>query len=240
MGKQRTIQFLKKESLPFHPNALRFIAAFKNGTTKEETYYSVGGGFVVKEGETSSSKKNVVLKYDVHDADELLQNCMRAGLSISQLVAENETAWRSEHETNDGLLHLKNVMFDCIYRGCHTNGTLPGGLNVARRAGKMNQQLLKNASYKNFEEWLSAIRNSSSNFTNIMNWISCFALAVNEENASFGRVVTAPTNGAAGVVPAVLFYFHLFAGIYNVFNLFQFFLIDWVTWTVFDSIFLVV
>ncbi|MFN8323438.1 MAG: L-serine ammonia-lyase [Chitinophagales bacterium] len=205
--------FRRNESLPFHPNALQCKAQFINGELKQETYYSIGGGFVVKEGEDPSKQAVVSLKYDVHDADELLQNCMRAGLSISQLVAENEKAWRSDEETSRGILNLKEVMFDCIYRGCHSvESMLPGGLNVTRRAARMNKQLLKNISYQGYREWLEAIRHTNRSFTNTMNWISCFALAVNEENASFGRVVTAPTNGAAGVIPAVLMYYHLFAG----------------------------
>jgi L-serine dehydratase len=219
------IVFLKKESLPFHPNALKFIATLKDDSVKEETYYSIGGGFVVKEGETSSSAQSVSLKYDVHDADELLQNCMRAGLSVSQLVMENEKIWRSEEETRHGILNLKKVMFDCIYRGCYSEErTLPGGLNVARRAAKMNKLLLKNIPYHSFDEWIAAIKNTDRSFTNTMNWISCFALAVNEENASFGRVVTAPTNGAAGVIPAVLLYYHLFAGGTEDENIIQFML----------------
>jgi L-serine dehydratase len=96
-------------------------------------------------------------------------------------------------------------MVDCIYRGCHKKGILPGGLNVGRRAEKMNATLLKTP-YSNQEEWLSAIKKTTPNFNETLNWVSCFALAVNEENASFGRVVTAPTNGAAGVIPAVLMY----------------------------------
>jgi L-serine dehydratase len=103
-------------------------------------------------------------------------------------------------------------MKECIYRGCHVYGILPGGLNVVRRAAKMNKQLLKGKTETNFEEWVQAIKTSDNSFTNTMNWISCFALAVNEENAAFGRVVTAPTNGAAGVVPAVMMYYYLFAG----------------------------
>jgi L-serine dehydratase len=206
------IVFFKKESLPFHPNALKFEATFIDGSTTEETYYSIGGGFVVKEGEDATHKKPAKLKYQINDADDLLQNCMRAGLSISQLVMENENSWRTEQETRTGILNLQAVMFDCIYRGCHTDGTLPGGLNVTRRAAKMNKLLLKNLPYTNYNEWLEAIKKADRNFTNTMNWISCFALAVNEENASFGRVVTAPTNGAAGVIPAVLMYYKLFAG----------------------------
>lgn len=206
------IEFLKKESLPYHPNALSFIATLQDGAQVEGIYYSVGGGFVVKEGETSSPGMKVHVKYEVNDADDLLQYCMRAGLSISQLVMENERAWRPAEDTRKGLLRIWQVMKDCIYRGCHNEGILPGGLNVGRRAAKMNRQLLKGAAYNNFEEWVELIKKSDKSFSSIMNWISCFALAVNEENASFGRVVTAPTNGAAGVVPAVLMYYYLFGG----------------------------
>ncbi|MFN8288164.1 MAG: L-serine ammonia-lyase [Chitinophagales bacterium] len=206
------IAFLKKESLPYHPNALSFTATFADNSQTEGIYYSVGGGFVVKDGETSSAGMKVHVKYEVNDADDLLQYCMRAGLSISQLVMENEKGWRSTDETRKGLLRIWQVMKDCIYRGCHNEGILPGGLNVGRRAAQMNRRLLKGASYTNFEEWVEIIQKSDKSFSSIMNWISCFALAVNEENASFGRVVTAPTNGAAGVVPAVLMYYYLFGG----------------------------
>ena len=204
------IIFLKKEGLPYHPNALRIKATFNNGVEKEETYYSIGGGFVVKDGENPSAKQLLTLKYDVNDADDLLQNCMSAGISISSLVMENEKTWRSEKETVKGILNIWRVMQECIYRGCHADGILPGGLSVVRRAAKMNRQLLKGKTENNLQDWIAAIRASSNDFTSIMNWISCFALAVNEENAAFGRVVTAPTNGAAGVVPAVLMYYYVF------------------------------
>lgn len=209
---ETNIEFRKKESLPFHPNALQLQATLSNGLEIIATYYSVGGGFVVQDEEGEKNSSNRVLKYDVHDADELLQNCMRAGISISQLVMENENQWRSKTDTESGILNIWQVMRECMYKGCNTDGILPGGLNVQRRAAKMCRLLLRGATFQNEQEWLSAIRNSSANFTTTMNWISCFALAVNEENASFGRVVTAPTNGAAGVVPAVLMYYHLFAG----------------------------
>lgn len=209
---EEDLLFLKRETLPFHPNGLKFSATTKNGESFEETFYSIGGGFVVKEGEAAAGKKQVSLKYDVHDADELLQNCMRAGLSVAQLVMENEKAWRSKDETVKGVMNLWRVMQECIYRGCYTSGILPGGLNVARRAAKMSVQLLRGVQPKNFNEWTEAIKSGDKSFTTTMNWISCFALAVNEENASYGRVVTAPTNGAAGVVPAVLMYSSLFAG----------------------------
>lgn len=210
----KDIVFLKNKSLPFHPNALTFTATYQNGSAAQQTYYSVGGGFVVCDGQENTGTANTIkLTYQINDADDLLQNCMRAGLSISQLVMQNEKAWRNENETRKGTLHLVQVMFQCIYRGCYSTATLlPGGLNVNRRAAKMNKQLLKNVSYSTYETWLEAVKGTDRSFTNIMNWVSCFALAVNEENASFGRVVTAPTNGAAGVVAAVLMYYHLFAG----------------------------
>jgi L-serine dehydratase len=123
---------------------------------------------------------------------------------------ENELAWRSEADTRSGILNIYRVMRECMYRGCHTTGYLPGGLNVARRAATLNKRLIGNIPYSNYDEWVFAIRETGNTFKNTLDWVSCFALAVNEENASFGRVVTAPTNGAAGVVPAVLQYFIVF------------------------------
>src|SRR5690606_12737195 len=107
---------------------------------------------------------------------------------------ENENAWRPEEETRTGLLNIWNVMKECVYRGCHTQGILPGGLQVKRRAADLNKKLTAGRSYNNFEEWVKAIREGGHDFKYTLDWVSCFALAVNEENASFGRVVTAPTN----------------------------------------------
>ncbi|MBS1684259.1 MAG: L-serine ammonia-lyase [Bacteroidetes bacterium] len=202
--------FLKRESLPFHPNALRLTAFFADGTEQSETYYSIGGGFVVKEGEDNSRKPLIRVRYDVSDADELLQNCMGRGLSISDLVLDNEVAWRTPADTRAGIMRIWDTMLDCIWRGCHSTGILPGGLNVSRRAAQMNKKLLKGRSYNTKEEWIAAIQATATTFQDVLNWVSCFALAVNEENAAFGRVVTAPTNGAAGVVPAVLMYHIVF------------------------------
>jgi L-serine dehydratase len=123
---------------------------------------------------------------------------------------ENENAWRPETETREGLLKIWQVMKECIYRGCHTEGILPGGLNVRRRASALNKRLLRDSSYHDIDSWLDAIRKGGNDFKYTLDWVSCFALAVNEENASFGRVVTAPTNGAAGVIPAVLLYQTIF------------------------------
>ncbi|HMJ47575.1 MAG TPA: L-serine ammonia-lyase, partial [Ferruginibacter sp.] len=127
-----------------------------------------------------------------------------------EVVLENEHTWRSEAETKGGLLNIWKVMKECMYRGCHTEGYLPGGLQVKRRAALLNKKLVKNTTYKDYNSWVESIKNGGGKFNYILDWVSCFALAVNEENASFGRVVTAPTNGAAGVIPAVLQYFILF------------------------------
>jgi L-serine dehydratase len=202
--------FLKRESLPFHPNALSFVATYADGTEKSETYYSIGGGFVVKEGEDKTAKAYRNVRYDVNDGDELLQNCRGAGICISELVLENENAWRKPAETIAGITQIWETMLDCIWRGCHASGILPGGLHVTRRAAQMSRKLLKGHPYTTKSEWLSGIKQTADIFQDVLNWVSCFALAVNEENAAFGRVVTAPTNGAAGVVPAVLMYHQVF------------------------------
>jgi L-serine dehydratase len=204
--------FLMNEALPGHPNAVTFQAFLSSGKAVSETYYSVGGGFVVKEGESASEKKTVDLPFPIDNAQDLLVGCMRTGLKISELVMENEHSWRSESETREGIMRIVDTMKSCIYRGCHTSGTLPGGLNVQRRAYALNKRLLAGKTYSNYEEWVQCIREGGSSFEYILDWVSCFALAVNEENAAFGRVVTAPTNGAAGVIPAVLQFFITFKG----------------------------
>ena len=203
------IEFLFSESLPFHPNAVTFLAQFANGESIAETFYSIGGGFVVKEAETQA-KQAVTLPFPINTADDLLHWCIKTGLPIHEVVLENESAWRPEKETREGVLKIWQVMKECTYRGCHTSGTLPGGLNVKRRAAELNKRLLKGKTYINYEEWIAAIKTGGNSFQYILDWVSCFALAVNEENASFSRVVTAPTNGAAGVIPAVLHYYGVF------------------------------
>jgi L-serine dehydratase len=203
------IEFLVSETLPFHPNALSFLVDLKNGNSISETYYSIGGGFVVKEGETNS-KQSITLPFPINTASNLLHWCLKTGLAIHEVVMENEATWRTEKETKEGVLKIWQVMRDCTYRGCHTTGVLPGGLNVKRRAADLNKKLLKNKTYSSHEEWIRAIQQGGNSFQYILDWVSCFALAVNEENASFGRVVTAPTNGAAGVIPAVLHYYMIF------------------------------
>jgi L-serine dehydratase len=144
------------------------------------------------------------------DSDDLLQSCMRSGNSISEIVFENEKAWRTDADTRAGLQHIWAVMEDCIFDGCHAKGILPGGLHVKRRAFDMHKKLLVNVTFDNRAAWRESLKNSGKTFPDILNWVSCFALAVNEQNAAFGRVVTAPTNGAAGVIPAVIMYQQLY------------------------------
>lgn len=206
------VVFLMEETLPFHPNGLSFLAAMKDGNNICETYYSIGGGFVVKEGETDVKGSEVQLPFPINTADDLSHWCMKTGLSIHEVVMENEHSWRPEEETRAGIMRIWSTMRDCVFRGCHTGGVLPGGLKVRRRAFDLNKKLLAGKSYSGYEEWVGAIRSGGSEFQYILDWVSCFALAVNEENAAFGRVVTAPTNGAAGVIPAVLMYYIVFAG----------------------------
>lgn len=209
---EEDIEFLFSEILPFHPNALSFLVTLKNDDRFAETYYSIGGGFVVKEGALNEGKSETILPFPVNTAEDLLHWCIRTGMSVGEIVMENENAWRPEEETKTRVLAIWKTMKDCMFRGCHTQGVLPGGLFVKRRAFNLNKKLLKNEVYAEYDSWINAIALGGTDFKYILDWVSCFALAVNEENASFGRVVTAPTNGAAGVIPAVLQYFITFCG----------------------------
>ncbi len=221
---QEDIEFLITETLPYHPNAVTFLATMRDGESIAETYYSVGGGFVIKEGEEAGAVQTVQLPFPVNNADDLLHWCIKTGLSIHEIVMENETAWRGEEETRNSALNIWQVMKECIYRGCHTPGILPGGLNVKRRSAALNKKLMAGKEYHDYDSWLNAIRSGGNDFKYTLDWVSCFALAVNEENASFGRVVTAPTNGAAGVIPAVLQYYISFCNGNNEDKIIQFLL----------------
>jgi L-serine dehydratase len=207
---QTDIEFLFTETLPQHPNAVTFLANTNGEEAFAETYYSIGGGFVIKEGEQAGAEEIKQLPFPINTADDLQHWCIKTGMSISDIVWENELAWRSETAIKDGLLNIWRVMKECIYRGCHTKGTLPGGLLVKRRGFDLNNKLVGGSTYSDYDSWVQAIRTGGNGFKYTLDWVSCFALAVNEENASFGRVVTAPTNGAAGVIPAVLQYFITF------------------------------
>jgi L-serine dehydratase len=206
------ITFHDNQQLPFHPNALRFSARFDNGTEQDAVFYSVGGGFIVKEQDLLDASP-VELPYPIDTASELLAHCDSHAFRISDVVLQNELCWRDESEIREGLAAIRQTMFDSIWRGCHTEGVLPGGLQVQRRAGGMARRLLGSEAPSELAGWLQAIRGQSHDFRRVLDWVSCFALAVNEENAAFGRIVTAPTNGAAGVIPAVLLYCESFCNV---------------------------
>lgn len=206
---EQDVIFLFSETLPYHANALTFRAFFRNGAGVSQTYYSVGGGFVVKEGEENMAA-TVTLPFPIDRGADLDRWCREQGKTIDEIVFQNERTWRFPEDIRKGLLDIWAVMRQCIYTGCHTDGVLPGGLNVTRRAHDMNLKLLGNRPYASLGEWMTQIRSGNHSFQLILKWVSCFALAVNEENAAFSRVVTAPTNGAAGVIPAVLMYYACF------------------------------
>lgn len=214
--------FLFDQSLPFHPNGVTFQAFLNDGKAISETYYSIGGGFVVQEDDSESVLSEVDLPFPIDTAQQLMSACMRTGLKISELVMENELSWRPEEQTREGILNIFRVIKECIYKGCHTEGVLPGGLNVERRASRLNKRMLKGREYSDYDSWVEAIRAGGKDFGYILDCVSCFALSVNEENASFGRVVTAPTNGASGVIPAVLQYYIAFYDAYNDDKIIQF------------------
>ena len=218
------IEFLYSETLPYHPNAMTFLANWEGGGQMAETWYSIGGGFVRKEGEVPNAETAIQLPFPIDNNADLLHWCRKTGMSISEVVMENEAAWRPEQDTRMGVLKIWEVMRECAYRGCHAEGMLPGGLNVKRRAAALNHKLIGGREYTDFESWVNAIRSGGNGFKYTLDWVSCFALAVNEENASFGRVVTAPTNGAAGVIPAVLLYYVIFCDGLNADKILQFIL----------------
>lgn len=217
LNKEVAVPFNSKEQikfnrkfLEFHPNAITFIASFKNGAKRSDTYYSIGGGFVVQKERVRKKikmEKFSHFPFPIEKATELLAYCSEEKKSISEIVLENEKSLRSEEEIKEGLKNIWEVMLDSMYTGCHTEGILPGGLNVRRRSYETHKILIGETKYSNPYEWISAIRNTEVKFRQILKWVSCFALAVNEVNASLGRVVTAPTNGSAGVIPAVLMYY---------------------------------
>jgi L-serine dehydratase len=199
-----------KNFLPFHANGLKFTAYLDNTNEYSSTYYSIGGGFVVVE-ERVNAKKKIQIKcafpFPIQNANELLNYTIEQNKSISEIVYENEKSMRSEAEIHHELMRIWNTMLECMYIGCHSEGILPGGLNVRRRAFDMHQHLIGSAHYDSPQTWLEQIRLTEVKFRQILKWVSCFALAVNEVNAALGRVVTAPTNGSAGVIPSVLMYY---------------------------------
>ena len=194
--------FLRRQSLPFHPNGMRLTAYGEDDVElASRVYYSVGGGFVVNEDAAGADRivlDDTQLPYHFLTGDQLLVQCAESNLSISSLMMENEKHWRSEAETRNGLLHIWKVMQACVRRGCENEGVLPGGMKVRRRAAELYRKLS------------SAPEASLRDPLTTLDWVNLYALAVNEENAAGGRVVTAPTNGAAGIIPAVLHYYYRF------------------------------
>ncbi|BAN46135.1 L-serine ammonia-lyase [Metapseudomonas resinovorans] len=193
---------LLEENLPYHPNAMTLIVFGEAGELHRDTYYSIGGGFVVDEAQAQAGQldqDSTVLPYDFSSGEELLRLCQRHNLRVAELMLANEKAWRSEAEIRAGLLKLWDAMQECVTNGLGQEGILPGGLNVRRRAARLHRSLQELGKPNVIGSTMSA-----------MEWVNLYALAVNEENAAGGRMVTAPTNGAAGIIPAVLHYYMRF------------------------------
>ncbi len=193
---KNAIVFHRRKTLPKHANALTFYAYSKDELVKEQTYYSIGGGFIIKDEDFDATKAHAAslqasVPFPFKTAEELLALCKNNGLSISSLMLRNETTFRPKHEVKQQLHHIWLVMKACIQRGIESEGILPGGLKVVRRAPALYRRLQTE---------------HTNDPMQTMDWVNLFALAVNEENAAGGRVVTAPTNGAAGIIPAVLQY----------------------------------
>jgi L-serine dehydratase len=186
----------RRRSLPAHPNGMTFAAYDAAGTeVASSTFYSVGGGFVVDEAATGADRvvlDDTPVKYPFSTGAELLDVCRQEHLSISDVMLANEQAWRTEEEIRSGMLHLWAVMAECVERGFHREGVLPGGLKVPRRAPALFRDLTAQG---------------DADPLHVVDWVNLYALSVNEENAAGGRIVTAPTNGAAGIIPAVLHYY---------------------------------
>ena len=207
--RERDIVFDGSVSLATHPNGMRLRATLDDGDVVEQVSYSLGGGFVSHDlgvdDPTIAPDPDIELPCPVASADDLTQWCSD-GRSIADVVRTNERTWRTDAEIDAGLLRIRDAMRDCAFRGVSTTGTLPGGLGVARRAPALHASLLGPVVGADSAEWFDGVRRADLEFGDTVRLVSCLALAVNEENAAFGRVVTAPTNGAAGVLPAVLFH----------------------------------
>jgi L-serine dehydratase len=187
--------FDRKNTLPFHPNGMKLEAFDAAGNSlSAETYFSTGGGFIVREGDAAASASGAAVPFPFDSGAELLAHCQAQDLGISELMLANEKVFRSEAQIRSGLARIWEVMQQCVATGCKSEGRLPGGLKIQRRAPELHRKLSSQAE--------QALRDPLT----IMDWVNLYAMAVNEENAAGGRVVTAPTNGAAGIIPAVLHY----------------------------------
>tara|TARA_B110000467_G_scaffold49176_1_gene45132 strand:- start:264 stop:1688 length:1425 start_codon:yes stop_codon:yes gene_type:complete len=189
-----------------HANTMTFILTFENGHSESATYFSLGGGFVQRKGVNPQSYEKSGIPYPIQTASEMLQWCELEDKTLAEISMENELCWRTKSEVNNELDELWQVMLTSMYDGCSTKGQLPGGLNVTRRAFQLCESLLGKDKFDNLDEWMNLVMGQSNEMDIVTNWVSCFALAVNEVNASYGRIVTAPTNGASGVIPAIIMY----------------------------------
>ena len=207
-----------------HPNTLIFKLYWGGTEVHSVRYASVGGGFIQRAGASRLDKK-VRFPYPIAKGQDLKRHLTATGLDIAQIVRANEESIRTREEVDAGLQRLFKIMREAVYRGITTDGILPGGLNVQRRAKAINRELLDGKPFANLEQWERRVRNSYQDFNRVNQWISCFALAVNEENAAMGRIVTGPTNGAAGVIPAVLLYYYFFCTDYDEPNIEDFLLV---------------
>lgn len=207
---ERDIQFILGVSQP-HPNTMTLIAQLRSGQQHSVTYFSLGGGFYCRADEhLSGPPSSVILPYPIDKGEDLLSYCQQHDLRIAEVVAANELVFRDEASISQRLNDIIHTMLSCVQRGCTISGILPGGLGVKRRAKAMHDRLLGVSPPDELQEWLDLLRQQARDFTTINQWVSCFALAVNEENAALSRVVTSPTNGAAGVIPAILMYYLCF------------------------------
>lgn len=214
------ILFYGSKTLPFHSNGLAFSAYRVDGDLLlSQTYYSVGGGFVISEqvADDGSRHKSIapdstVLPFPFHSGDELLALARREACTIAEIMRRNERHWRADAEIDAGLLKIWGVMQDCVGRGCTAEGVLPGVFKVRRRAAALHKALI------------GELKSTAPDPLSVLDWVNLFALAVNEENAAGGRVVTAPTNGAAGIIPAVLHYYDRFVAGSNATGIIDFFL----------------
>ena len=193
-----------------HPNTLKFTAFSKEAVIKEQLFASVGGGFIESANEQHKATPKIKLPFPINKGTELLEYTKQQNCPISEIVYRNELSLRTDQEIEEGIELILNTILDSIFTGCKTGGILPGGLNVTRRAKPLSDKLMNGAKFSSCEEWMRAMKAVPKEFNSVNKWISCFALAVNEQNASMGRIVTSPTNGAAGVIPAVLMYYLLF------------------------------
>ena len=215
--KSNVISFSPSEDIVFinsmheaHPNVLSFRATHKGSQVVEQTYCSLGGGFIKLIGELSKVNRNHVLTYPIENGSNVLEHTRNSGLDFWEVVYKNETCLRTSTQVDNQLNDIYQTMKSSVYQGCITEGVLSGGLNVKRRARALCSNLLEAHQYKTIDAWETALRKTPLVFDTLHTWISCFALAVNEQNAAMGKIVTSPTNGAAGVIPAVLLYHQYF------------------------------